>query len=169
MTYADSHSVRSTATPDQVWAFVSRLGGDERIYVPRELWRARGVADRLVGGPGYRIEGTGRPLRTGDPMDFWQVVEVRPPSRLRVRALSRLPGTAHLDITVTAPSSPASPSSAPGAGSELAMTTTFEPTGLAGHAYWWSNLPAHTLVFSLMVRRLGRLVEDGVRRSGAPG
>lgn len=152
MTYADSHSARSTAPPDQAWTFVSRLGGDERIYVPRELWRARAAADRLLGGPGYRIEGPGRPLRPGDPMDFWEVVEVQPPTRLRVRALSRLPGTAWLDVSVAAR----------GGGSELALTTTFEPAGLSGHAYWWSNLPAHTLVFAAMARRLARLVEDGM-------
>jgi hypothetical protein len=100
MTYVDQHRVTVDATPDRAWHVVSGLGGDERFYVPVSLWRTRGLADRLVGGPGHRIDGPGRSLRPGDAMDFWEVVEVRAPTRLRARALTRLPGTAYLDIGV---------------------------------------------------------------------
>ena len=151
MAYVDSHSVRVDATPDQVWHTVLHLGGDERLWVPRELWRARGRVERLVGGPGHRIQGPGRALEVGDEMDFWKVLEVHPPTRLRLRALSLLPGTALLDIEVAAD----------GATSLLTLRTTFEPAGLPGHLFWWAELPAHRVVFGMVTRRLGSLVTSG--------
>jgi hypothetical protein len=152
MTYVDVHTAHSEASAGRAWEVVSRLGGDERIYVPALLWRARGRLERLVGGPGHRIAGpshAGR-LRPGDAVDFWDVVEVDPPTRLRLRALSLLPGTAHLDITVRPD----------GEGSQVRLRTEFEPTGALGHVFWWAELPAHVVVFELMTRRLAALVAD---------
>jgi len=148
MAYVDRHAVLVDAAPDRVWAGVTSLGGDPRFYAPRALWLVRGLADGLLGGPGWRITGPGRPLEEGDAMDFWEVVEVHPPTRLRVRAVTRLPGTAHLDVGVHAR----------GAGTELSLRTTFEPAGPAGHAYWWATVGAHTATFALMTRRLRALV-----------
>jgi hypothetical protein len=146
--YVDQHRVLVDATPARAWEVVSHLGGDERFYVPRALWRARGRLESLVGGPGHRIVGPGRELQVGDPMDFWRVVEVHPPTRLRARAESILPGTAFLDIAVR----PA------GAVTELTVRTDFDPAGPAGHVFWWAELAAHTVVFELMTRRLAELV-----------
>jgi hypothetical protein len=146
--YADQHSALVETPPDRAWQVVSRLGGVEDFYAPRALWQVRCGLDRLVGGPGYRIEGPGRPLEPGDRMDFWEVEAVRAPARLRVRARTRLPGTAHLDVLVRPRS----------AGSELTLRTEFEPAGVAGHAYWWSSLAAHSAAFALMTRRLADLV-----------
>ncbi len=147
--YADEYSrTLGDVTPEQAWAVVERLGGDDRFYAPPGLWRLRGALDAAVGGPGYRITGPGRALERGDEMDFWRVVAVRPPSLLRVKAQTRLPGTAYLVIRVQAA----------GAGTRLTLRSEFEPAGLAGHAYWWSQLGAHKAVFALMARRLEALV-----------
>ena len=159
MAYVDERSTVVDASPERAWDTVVHLGGDERFYAPRELWHARGRLERLVGGPGHRIQGPGRPLVAGDEMDFWEVVEVRPPTRLRLRAVSRLPGTAYLDIEVHAHES--ADASAGGSGSVIGLVTTFEPAGLAGHAYWWSTVAAHTVVFASMTRRLAVLVAEG--------
>jgi uncharacterized protein YndB with AHSA1/START domain len=148
MTYVDRHTVLVAAPPDLVWSGIVSLGGDPRFYAPRPLWLARGLADGLLGGPGWRIEGPGRPLEARDTMDFWEVVDVRPPTRLRLRAVTRLPGTAYLDVFVHAH----------GARSELGLETTFEPDGAAGHAYWWSTVAAHKVTFALMTRRLASMV-----------
>jgi hypothetical protein len=158
MAYVDRHAVLVDATPDQVWAGVTALGGDPRFYAPRALWLVRGLADGLLGGPGWRITGPGRPLEPGDAMDFWEVVEVRPPTRLRVRAATRLPGTAYLDLGVRAS----------GAGTELSLRTTFEPAGVAGHAYWWATVGAHTATFALMTRRLAGLVLEPATSAATP-
>lgn len=149
MPYVDTHHVTVDAAPDRAWQVVSKLGGDERLYTPRVLWRARGAVERLLGGPGHRLEGPGRPLRPGDAMDFWRVEEVHAPSRLRLRAESRLPGEAFLEIAVAAQ----------GARTDLSLRTEFHPDGLVGHAFWWSERAAHQVVFELMTRRLARLVE----------
>ena len=149
MRYVDRHRAVLAATPERAWAAVASLGGDERFYAPRALWRARGRLERLAGGPGHRIAGPGRPLAVGDTMDFWRVVEVHPPARLWVRALSLLPGTALLEIGVHPHR----------AGSELTLRTEFEPAGALGHLFWWSELAAHRVVFALMTRRLAGIVD----------
>lgn len=149
MTYVEQHTADLSATPDEAWAVVCRLGGDPELWTPGPLWQARGLLERLVGGPGHRIEGPGRPLRVGDALDFWRVVEVHPPTRLRVRAESLLPGTAHLEIAVRAR----------GAGSELTVRTEFDPAGALGRAFWWAELPAHRVVFMLVTRRLAAMVD----------
>ncbi len=149
--YVDEHRAVVAVTPERAWNAVLGLGGDERFYAPRELWRVRGRLERLSGGTGHRIAGPDRPLEVGDAMDFWEVVEVQPPTRLRVRALSRLPGTAYLEIGVYPR----------GSGTELRVRSEFEPTGALGHAFWWSELPAHKLVFALMTRRLAGIVATG--------
>jgi hypothetical protein len=135
MAYVDRHTVLVDSPPDVVWSGVVSLGGEQRLYAPRPLWVARGLADGLLSGPGWRIEGPGRPLQVGDLMDFWEVVDVRPPTRLRLRAVTRLPGTAYLDVFVHAHSG----------GSELGLETTFEPAGLAGTGTggrrWWRTRP----------------------------
>lgn len=148
MPYVDQRTVTAATTPERAWEVVGSLGGDARFYAPRLLWWVRGAADGLLGGPGHRLTGPGRPLVEGDAMDFWEVVEVHPGTRLRLRAQTRLPGTAYLDVLVR----PA------GARTELTLRTTFEPAGLAGHAYWWSTLAAHQVTFALMARRLATLV-----------
>ena len=150
MTYVDVRTAVAATTPEHAWAVVSRLGGDERVYVPRVLWRARGRLERLAGGPGHRIAGPSHPgpLRPGDTVDFWVVVDVDAPTRLRLRTLSLMPGTAHLEISVRAE----------GAGTRLTLRTEFDPDGLVGHAFWWAELPAHVAVFELMARRLAALV-----------
>jgi hypothetical protein len=155
MAYVDERSTVVDASPQRAWDTVVHLGGDERFYAPRELWRTRGRLERLVGGPGHRISGPGRALVVGDEMDFWEVVEVHAPRRLRLRALSLLPGTAYLDVEVQARTR------AQGGGTRLTLRTTFEPAGLPGHLFWWAELPAHKVVFALMVRRLASMVADG--------
>jgi hypothetical protein len=148
MPYVDQHTVLVDVPPDRAWDVVSHLGGDARFWTPQPLWRARGAVDRAIGGPGFRITGPGRALEVGDAVDFWEVVAVRPPARLTLRAATRLPGTVDLDVLVH----PA------GARTELGLRTTFEPAGTAGHAYWWSTVAAHRLTFERMTRRLATLV-----------
>lgn len=61
----------------------------------------------------------------------------------------RLPGAAYLTIRVAPRDS----------GSRLTVRTDFEPAGLLGHAFWFAELPAHKVVFSLMTVRLAGLIE----------
>ena len=132
--YVDSHSVTVEATPEHTWDVVSHLGGDPRLWTPGPLWRTRGALERLLGGPGHRIEGPGRAL----------------------------PGEAFLDITVapqgTRPRTTLQHRLTPR--TRLTLRTEFEPAGLVGRAFWWSELAAHKVVFALMTRRLAALVTE---------
>ena len=43
----------------------------------------------------------------------------------------------------------------------LVQTAFFEPEGSLGSLYWYSLYPAHKLIFSQMVRAIGREAEIG--------
>ena len=42
-------------------------------------------------------------------------------------------------------------------GSEITQTAIFEPTGLAGLAYWYALWPMHGFIFGGMLRRIAAL------------
>jgi uncharacterized protein YbjT (DUF2867 family) len=141
------------ATPEDVFAEVERVGGDAGWPYANLLWRARGAADRIVGGIGMRL-GRRDPdhLRVGDALDFWRVEEVRRPTLLRLRAEMKVPGRAWLQYEVTPTES----------GSRLVQTAFFEPKGLPGLAYWYGLYPIHGMIFRGTVRVLA---ERAVRQA----
>jgi uncharacterized protein YbjT (DUF2867 family) len=142
---------RHVAAPvERAFAEVERLGGRVGWPYGNLLWRLRGAADRLVGGPGMRL-GRRDPdhVRVGDAVDFWRVEEVDRPHRLRLRAEMKVPGRAWLQFEV-APE---------GSGTRLVQTAFFEPKGLSGLLYWYLLLPAHALVFRGTIRNLARSAE----------
>ncbi len=150
------HDVRqrqSSASPEEIFAALSSLGGDTGWYSGEWLWRIRGFADQVVGGPGLR-RGRRDPyeLLEGDFVDFWRVDAVSPPRTLRLVAEMRLPGEAWLEWDV-------SPSTR---GSTITQRATFKPRGLVGRAYWYSIAPFHRFVFPGM---LAGVVRDAERRS----
>ena len=148
--YTDDREVTVTATPENTFAVVEGIGGDNGYFAGNWLWELRGAADRVVGGVGLR-RGRRDPnhARVGDALDFWRVEENIPPRLLRLRAEMKLPGLAWLEWHVD----PA------GSGSVLRQKATFYPRGLAGHAYWWAVAPFHAFVFGAMVRRMAAAAE----------
>ncbi|MEO8468360.1 MAG: SDR family oxidoreductase [Chloroflexota bacterium] len=139
-----------SAKPAQAFAAVERLGGKGGWLFADSLWRARGLADRLVGGVGMRL-GRRDPdqLRVGDAVDFWRVEEVRRPSVLRLRAEMKVPGRAWLQYEVEATDG----------GSRIVQTALFEPKGLPGLAYWYLLYPVHALIFRGLIRALAGRAE----------
>jgi uncharacterized protein YbjT (DUF2867 family) len=137
------------STPDEIWPVISRIGGANGWYYGDFLWRMRGWMDTLVGGVGLR---RGRrhqeQLQIGDALDFWRVLDVRPPSRLILVAEMKLPGEAILDFEI-APS---------GKGAELCLSTRFRPGGLYGVLYWYTLLPFHDMLFGGMLRKVAKKV-----------
>jgi hypothetical protein len=63
----------------------------------------------------------------------------------------RVPGLAWLEMRVDSDT----PSS-----SVYRQRAIFHPRGLAGHAYWWSVLPFHGLVFGGMLRNIKTAAEQ---------
>lgn len=148
----DDREHLTTASPAQVFAAVSRVGGDTGWYTGGWLWRVRGVLDQLFGGPGLR-RGRRDPnvLRVGDYVDFWRVEAVEKDARVRLHAEMLLPGEAWLEWRIEPTDT----------GSRLTQTAQYRPRGLLGRLYWYAVAPFHFLVFPGLVRGILRDAEKG--------
>ncbi len=145
-------TVHLKCSPDRAFAAFSSLGGERGWLAWDWAWRVRGLLDRLIGGPGLR-RGRRHPteLYPGESLDFWRVERVERPNLLRLRAEMKVPGNAWLQYEALAEES----------GTRLVQTALFRPDGFAGFVYWHALYPIHSLIFSGMVRALGRLAEKG--------
>ena len=140
------------ATPHEVFAAFSRLGGDFGWLTFEWAWNVRGALDRLVGGVGMR-RGRRHPteLRVGDPLDFWRVEDVVPDQRIRLRAEMKVPGRAWLEFEGTRDDD---------GRTRLRQSAYFAPHGLWGLVYWYGLYPIHTLIFGRMIAALARAAEN---------
>ena len=147
------------APPATVYAEFAALGGRNGWLAFNRLWRLRGLADRLIGGVGFR-RGRRHPvdLRVGDAVDFWRVEAVEPGHLVRLRAEMKVPGRAWLQFQ-------AEPLEA--SRTRLVQTAYFAPRGLFGLVYWYLLSPIHGFIFSRLIRALaqGAAARAG---SGAP-
>ncbi|MEU8377875.1 SDR family oxidoreductase [Streptosporangium sp. NPDC048865] len=152
--YVDARARRVDAAPEALWAVVEAVGGEAGWYSLPVAWHLRGLLDRMVGGVGLR-RGRRDPerLRIGDSVDFWRVEEVEPGRLLRLRAEMRLPGLAWLEMRVLTHRG----------GTVYGQRAIFHPHGLAGHLYWWSIAPFHSLIFGPMLRNVAKAAERGGR------
>ncbi|HKJ67721.1 MAG TPA: SDR family oxidoreductase, partial [bacterium] len=128
---------------NRIW----RIGGENGWYYGSTLWKIRGVLDKIIGGVGLR-RGRRHPteLRTGDALDFWRVLLAdEAGGRLLLFAEMKLPGEAWLEFRIEPDDS---------SGGVLHQIATFRPRGLLGRLYWYALLPAHTLIFRGMAKRL---------------
>ena len=146
----DSRAAWVALTPSQAFRPIARIGGQAGWYYANPLWKARGVLDRIFGGPGMR-RGRRHPemLVPGDTLDFWRVEAVEQDRLLRLAAEMRLPGRAWLQFEVTPH----------GTGSLIRQTALFDPVGLAGLVYWYGLWAIHQVVFGGMLRRLVQTAE----------
>ena len=151
----DSRTAWVPGAPEQAFRPIARIGGKTGWYYGNRLWRLRGAADWLVGGPGLR---RGRRdsdlLAPGDTVDFWRVEAFEPNHLLRLAAEMRLPGRAWLQFEVTPEAG----------GSLIRQTALFDPVGLTGLLYWYALWAIHQLVFAGMLRSLVQAA-----RAGNPG
>ena len=150
--YVDERTSLVDATPEQLWSVIEGIGGVHGWYSWRLGWWARGLLDRIVGGPGLR-RGRRDPfdLSVGDALDWWRVEEIEDEYRLRLRAEMRLPGLAWLELIVDTDDQ----------GQTLfRQRALFHPRGLAGHLYWAVIRPFHGAVFGGMQRNIARAAES---------
>jgi hypothetical protein len=148
----ETRSCLVKATPEDVFRAFSGVGGDRGWPAWEWAWIARGLLDRLLGGPGLR-RGRRHPdeLLPGEALDFWRVEAVVRPRLLRLRAEMRLPGKAWLQWEALPEDG----------GTRLVQTALFAPSGLLGTAYWYGLYPFHQFIFSAMVAALARRAEGG--------
>ncbi|SMO43577.1 Uncharacterized conserved protein YbjT, contains NAD(P)-binding and DUF2867 domains [Chryseobacterium rhizoplanae] len=120
---------------------VFQLGGDHGWY-GQDLWKIRGLFDKLVGGPGLR-RGRRHPsdLKDGDALDFWRVLYAdRKEGKLILLAEMKLPGEAWLMFKIYK--------------NKIWQKAVFRPKGLWGRLYWFMVLPFHGFIFKGMIRSL---------------
>lgn len=146
--FQDRRTVRLQGSTEQLWNAIMRIGGATGWYYGNWLWRLRGALDKLFGGVGHR-RGRRNPqnLAPGDALDFWRVLNVEPPHRLRLLAEMKLPGLALLEFNLT---------QQPGGACEFSQTAWFAPRGLGGMLYWYAVLPVHHFIFNGMLRGIVR-------------
>lgn len=153
--FTDTYDGVVRATREATWAQVERTGGERSGSGMEFLWRVRGLADRVVGGPGHNVAKDPGPLAVGMQVDSWTVTAVEHTAQLdeaTLQSTMKLPGTAELIISVR-------PSSDSGS-CVLSYTARFAPSGLLGIAYWGGIWPAHAAVFRVMHRSLVRNAEQ---------
>ncbi len=146
----EMRTLHVSVPPEKVFDTFCSLGGQKGWLSWNWAWKARGLVDQLVGGPGLR-RGRRHPtqLLPGEAVDFWRVETVKPGELLRLRAEMKVPGKAWLEFQV----------GPEGDGSRLAQTATFAPYGVWGNVYWYALYPLHKLIFSHMVKAVARDTE----------
>ncbi|MFZ3044769.1 MAG: SDR family oxidoreductase [Desulfatirhabdiaceae bacterium] len=146
--------IRLKANPEDIWQAVSRIGGTEGWYFGNDLWKIRGLLDRLAGGMGLR-RGRKDPVRlnVGDPLDFWRILTVDAPNRLILQAEMKMPGEAVLDIRIEPD----------GTGiTRLDFLSRFLPRGLPGLIYWYVLYPFHEWIFKGMLIAIARKSQKAI-------
>lgn len=158
--YEIAYAVELGAPPEKIWPFIEGIGGKNGWYYANFLWRLRGIADKALGGSGYR-EGrrSQEKLRYGDAVDFWRVIRIRKNEHLSLLAEMKLPGQAVLEFDLH-----------PRGSSEsiLVQRTRFYPRGLLGIAYWKSLVPFHNQLFKGMLNGLTRRTGTRILRGPSP-
>ena len=139
----DERHRRSRASAHDLFSALCAVGGETGWYSGEWLWRLRGLADQVSGGPGLR-RGRRHPteLRVGDYVDFWRVDELVEDRVVRLRAEMRLPGEAWLEWRITTAAD----------GTHVTQRARFKPRGLLGRLYWYAVAPFHGLVFPGLLR-----------------
>ncbi len=146
----DHREQLTKASSFAVFSAIERLGGSNGWYAFNHLWQIRGFFDLLVGGVGMRRgRPQGRPLRPGDPLDFWRIESIVPNRELKLFAEMKLPGRAWLCFEIKKEEN----------GTRITQTALFDPIGLFGLLYWYSVYPLHNLVFKGMLQAITHTAE----------
>lgn len=139
--------------PEDIWPFISRIGGHTGWYYGDFLWRLRGWMDQVAGGVGLR-RGRRHPeiLSVGDALDFWRVLDINPPFMLILVAEMKLPGEAILNIELVPCNR----------GTQIRLGTRFRPKGIYGIIYWYILLMFHNLLFGGLLNTLAKKIDKKI-------
>lgn len=153
--YTDDRHTVVDAEPESLWTVIEGVGGAHGWYSWKLGWVARGLMDKVFGGPGLR-RGRRHPneLAVGDALDWWRVEALEEGHLLRLRAEMRLPGLAWLELIAETDDK---------GRTVFRQRATYHPHGLLGQAYWWAVLPFHGIVFGGMQRNIAKAAEEADR------
>jgi uncharacterized protein YbjT (DUF2867 family) len=145
------YRARVNGTAKSLWPAVNKLGGQTGYYAADILWQIRGLLDIITGGVGLnRGRRSQENLQMGDALDFWRVLEITPPSRLRLLAEMKTPGQALLEIRID----PVGDTRC-----DITLLSRFLPRGLGGLAYWYTLYPFHQYVFIQMLKGMAKAAD----------
>lgn len=151
----DHRRLPVAAPPEQVFAVVCSMGGQNGWPYANSLWRLRGWLDRLLGGRGCSrpspppAEWSGGKVEAGDLLDFYRIEALETNRRLLLRAELKAPGEGWMEWKIEPHEK----------GSLLSQTGFFAPRGLLGFLYWYGLWPLHSLVFRGLIRAIARQSE----------
>ncbi|MEE6271795.1 SDR family oxidoreductase [Georgenia sp. MJ206] len=159
--YVDERESVVDAERRHLWSVIEGIGGANGWYSWRMGWAARGLMDRVFGGPGLR-RGRRHPRRlaVGDALDWWRVEAIEEGRLLRLRAEMRLPGLAWLELVAEEDDA---------GRTVFRQRAVYHPQGFLGQLYWWAIAPFHGVVFGGMQRNVAAAAEAAARgdRAGA--
>ena len=140
------------ASAAKIYQVFAGIGGSRGWYFWNWSWRIRGFFDKMIGGVGLR-RGRKHPdkLSVGDALDFWRVEAVEEDKMIRLRAEMKVPGKAWLQFRIE---------EAENGKCMLSQTAFFEPKGVFGIIYWYTLYPAHKIIFSGLIKRIGDYAES---------
>ena len=135
-------------TAETLWPAIHKIGGQTGYYAADVLWQIRGVLVIFTGGVGLNRGCRSKErLQVGDALDFWRVLEVKPPEKLLLLAEMRTPGEALLEIRIDAMGDTQC---------KITLLSRFLPKGLLGIAYWYILYPFHQYVFAQMLKGMAK-------------
>jgi uncharacterized protein YbjT (DUF2867 family) len=136
------------ACPEDVFASLRRMGGQQGWPYADWLWRLRGWLDAMIGSLS-KPRGRDRRSPSEERVGYYRVETAEPPRLLRLYSELRAPGEGWMEWRVEASDE----------GSVLTQTAFFAPRGLPGFAYWFILGPVHRMVFRGLLRALKMLSE----------
>ena len=146
----ETRTIKIKKTKEDIFNFISSIGGKKGWLYANFLWVIRGYIDLLVGGVGLR---RGRrhlsELKQGDALDFWRVEKIVINHLVRLKAEMKLPGKAWLEYEILEDEKKCT----------LIQKAYFMPTGLFGLFYWYSLYPIHKIIFSGLIKTIKSKVE----------
>jgi hypothetical protein len=145
--FIEGQQIRLPIGPEAAYRAVTGLGGKGGWLYLNGLWRLRGFADRLVGGPGLRGRSTKERLVEGDVVDFYRVEALEQDCLMRLRAELKAPGQGWMEWRIQP---------LPERAVRLSQIAYFAPRGAPGFLYWYLLLPFHRLVFSGLLKAIAR-------------
>jgi uncharacterized protein YbjT (DUF2867 family) len=119
--YHDVQTAVTSARPDRVWKAAENVPNISDRYPFPLAWRRK------------------------SPLRRWSVEEHENGSKLRLRAATRGPGQAWLELDVTPHN---------GTGSRYQQRAIFFPRGLPGRMYWLATRPLHTVALHALTRKV---------------
>ena len=144
-------SFTTTASAEQLWTVIERLGGKEGYFFANALWRTREWLDPLLGGsfPIRRRPESGK-VKLGDYIDSWKVIRCEENKFLSLLFGMTAPGLGRLEFSIK---------DIDKHHRQLDVRAWWHPKGFWGLMYWFAMFPAHLFIFKGMVKAICKKAE----------